>query len=405
MIPFPLQVACCRVLMLILKFVGRMIPFRTPLLFTGPGSALQLARAIGQQDHRHLLVVTDRVLVELGVIDPVLAELAQQGITCAVYDGVKPDPAIEQIEDGLRVLQQAGCSAVLAIGGGSSIDAAKVIAARATNDKPVAKMAGLFKVYRAPLPIFVVPTTAGTGSEVTVAAVVSDHAAQTKFLVIDPKLTPRMAALDGEIMRGMPPAVTAATGMDALTHAVEAYLSRNANPETDALALAAVRIITRELPVAVKDGQNLGARQQMALASFYAGCAVTQVGVGYVHAIAHKLGALYHVPHGHANAVVMPHVLEFSKPACAGRMAELARASGLAEGGESDYLLASRFVQLVRDFNREFGFAPTIGELRAADVPVVATSAIAEARFTYPVPRYMAQTDCEGVVRQLLPAG
>ncbi len=404
MIPFSIQVAGYRALMLVLKFIGWVLPFRTPLLFTGPGSALELARAIGQQEHRKLLIVTDRVLVELGVLDGVLAELDKQGVTCAVYDGVQPDPAIEQIEDGLRVLQAAGCTAVLAVGGGSSIDAAKVIAARATNDKPVARMAGLFKVSRAPLPLFVVPTTSGTGSEVTVAAVVSDHAAREKFLVIDLKLTPKMAALDGEMMRGMPPGVTAATGMDALTHAVEAYLSRNANAETDALSLAAVRIITRQLPLAVQDGGNLEARQLMAMASFYAGCAVTQVGVGYVHAIAHKIGALYHVPHGHANAVVMPHVLEFSKPACAARMADLARAAGLDEGGASDYLLASRFVALVRDFNRDFGFAPTFEALQPADVAVIAASAIAEARFTYPVPRYMSQTDCEGVVRQLLPA-
>ncbi|MGD8510473.1 MAG: iron-containing alcohol dehydrogenase, partial [Gammaproteobacteria bacterium] len=304
MIPFGVQVAGYQSLMKTLKGLVKTLPFPKPTLFTGPGSSLELCEAVSLMGVRKLLIVTDAMLVKIGLLDEMEKRLETLGIRFVVYDGILPDPTIDQIEAGLKILKRERCQAILAVGGGSPIDAAKVIAARATNKKPVSKMEGMFKVFSAPLPLFAVPTTAGTGSEVTIAAVVSDPGRKKKSAIMDPKLVPMMAALDGSLMTGLPPNVTAATGMDALTHAVEAYISANALPETDAYALAATRLIMENLPTAVATGKNVEARQSMAFASYYAALAFTRAGVGYVHAISHNFGAYYHTPHGLGNAIV-----------------------------------------------------------------------------------------------------
>ena len=296
MIPFSLKTAFYKTKMKLLKGVAMALPFPKPTMFSGPGSSLTLCDAMADVGTRRVLIVTDELLVKLGLLDAIEARLGELGIEFFVYHGIKPDPTVEQIEAGLRELVEHRCEAVLAVGGGSSIDAAKVIAARATNDKPIAKMEGLFRVFRATLPLYAVPTTAGTGSEVTVAAVVSDPVRRRKYSVLDPKIVPAMAALDGSLMTGLPAAITAATGMDALTHAVEAFVSRNALAETDRHALAATRLIMKNLPRVMEQGDDIEARQKMAMASYYAALAFTRAGVGYVHAVAHNFGAYYHTP-------------------------------------------------------------------------------------------------------------
>ncbi len=265
MIPFSAKTAFFKTKMKILKGTAKILPFPKPTLFSGPGSSLEMCEAIALMGTRRLLIVTDAMLIKIGLLDGIQAKLTELGIEFFIYDGVKPDPTIDQIEAGLGMLKQHDCEAVLAVGGGSPIDAAKVIAARATNDKPVRKMEGLFRVFRATLPLYAVPTTAGTGSEVTVAAVVSDPERRSKSAIMDPKLVPAMAALDGSLMTGLPPSITAATGMDALTHAVEAYISVNALPDTDSYALAATRLIMKNLPIVMEDGQNIEARQRMSM--------------------------------------------------------------------------------------------------------------------------------------------
>ncbi|MES0873404.1 iron-containing alcohol dehydrogenase [Sinimarinibacterium sp. HSW-8] len=400
--PFKIQVFFYRLFMLVLKLATKILNFRQPELYSGPGSSLQLCEAIARAGVQRLLVVSDAMLVKIGLLQPMLDKLKALGVHTVLYDGVQPDPTIEQIETGLALLKRERCTAILAIGGGSSMDAAKVIAARATNPHKIAWMAGLMRILFKPMPLYVVPTTAGTGSEVTIAAVVSDPASARKFAIMDPKLVPVGAALDGALMTGLPPAITAATGMDALTHAVEAYISRNATPETDADALEATRLIMHNLPKVMADGSDLQARQNMALASYKAGVAFTKAGVGYVHAISHKLGALYHVPHGLANAIVLPYVLEYSKPACTQRLAELAEAAGLKRGGESADRLADAFIGHIRSLNAAFKIPAKVDKLKADDIPAVVDSAIREARWTYAVPRYMDRADCERVVRQLL---
>ena len=247
------------------------------------------------------------------------------------------------------------------------------------------------------------PTTAGTGSEVTIAAVVSDPSTTRKFAIMDTCLVPKGAALDGALMTGLPPAITAATGMDALTHAVEAYISRNRTAKTDQEALDAVRLIMQNLAEAVKNGGNVEARQNMAQASFKAGVAFTIAGVGYVHAIAHNFGAYYHVPHGLANAIILPRVLDFSKPNCTARLATLAEVSGLKKGGESDAQLADAFIAKVRAMNAEFGIPTQVDKLKASDIPEIAKKAQSETFWFYAVPRYMDTPACETFIRGMLP--
>jgi alcohol dehydrogenase class IV len=402
MIPFSIQTTLFKAKMKALKGTAKILPFPKPTLFSGPGSSLELCDAIAQMGTRRVLIVTDAMLVKIGLLDAIQQRLNERGIAFFVYDGVKPDPTIDQIERGLEELRRHDCEAILAVGGGSSIDAAKVIAARATNDKPIRKMEGLFKVFRATLPLYAVPTTAGTGSEVTVAAVVSDPERHAKAAIMDPKLVPAMAALDGSLMTGLPPAITAATGMDALTHAVEAYLSANALPDTDSYALAATRLIMQNLPVVMRDGMDIDARQRMSMASYYAALAFTRAGVGYVHAIAHNFGAYYHTPHGLANAIVMPYVLDYSKPACVERLAALGEASGLRAEGDSDAALADKFIAHIRALNAQFDIPEKLDALRLEDIPAIAQAALKEAHSTYAVPRYMDRPTCEGLVRQIM---
>jgi len=400
---FAIKVFFFKIWQFLLKISTPLLFFRTPQLFTGPGSSLKLCEHIAGTGVKSLLVVTDAMLVKIGLLNPLLEKLAQLGVKPVVYDGVLPNPTIEQIENGLAMLKRDGCTAILAIGGGSSIDAAKVIAARATNPYKIVHMSGLMRVAFKLLPMYAVPTTAGTGSEVTIAAVVSDPASTRKFAIMSPRLVPLAAALDGALMTGLPPPITAATGMDALTHAVEAYISRNQTSKTDAEALEATRLIMQNLPTAVKDGKNVEARQNMAVASFKAGVAFTTAGVGYVHAIAHNFGAYYHVPHGLANAIILPRVLDFSKPNCTARLAKLAEVGGLKKGGESDAQLADALIARIRAMNQEFGIPTQVDKLKESDIPAITDKALTEAHLFYAVPRYMDGPECQDFIRTMLP--
>ncbi|TNF28703.1 MAG: iron-containing alcohol dehydrogenase [Deltaproteobacteria bacterium] len=378
-------------------------PFREPERFEGPGSALQLCEVIALLGARRILLVTDRTLVRLGLVAPLEAALRKRGVAVARFDDVEPDPTLTLVEAGHARYQHAGCDAVLAVGGGSAIDLAKLVAARATNDVRVAQMTGLFRVRRRAAPLYAVPTTAGTGSEVTIVAVVTDPVRRRKLTALDFKLLPRAVALDPTLMTGLPAHITAATGMDALTHAIEAVLSRNAFARTTPRALDAARDIFRWLPVAVRDGRDLAARQALARASYEAGFAFTQAGVGYVHALSHGFGARYHTPHGLGNAIALPWVLDYSKPACADRMALVARHCGLGAPGDSDDALAERLVAEIRAMNAALGIPTHLAALRREDIPALAAGALREARFTYAVPRYLDQRGCEALLAQMLP--
>lgn len=403
-IPFPLQERFYRSLTGGLKYVVKALQLviKLPEIFAGPGASLLLCDAVAGTGVKRLLLVTDAMLVKLGLVEPLLARLTELGVTVTVYDGVLPDPAVEQCDEALTLLQRTDCEAVLAVGGGSAMDCAKIVAARATNDKSVWDMTGFFKVSYAPLPIYCIPTTAGTGSEVSVGAVVSDPVHKRKLPIIDYKLVPRMAALDGRLMTGLPRNGTAATGMDALTHAIEAYISRIATKESDQMALEAVSLIMRHLPRVMANGQDEESRQMMAWAAYRAGLAFSRAGLGYVHGIAHNFGAYYHTPHGWANAIVLPYVLEYSKTTCTERLADLARVSGLARGNESAAVLADRLIDHIRQMKSDFGIPAGLKDLRPEDIPAIAEAALAEAHMSYAVPHYMSQTACEALVKQMM---
>ena len=281
------------------------------------------------------------------------------------------------------------------------MDVAKVIAAMATNGGDARKLEGMMRVRQPPMPLYAIPTTAGTGSEATIAAVVSEPDTHTKRFFVDPKLLPAMAALDPDLMVGLPKPITAATGMDALTHAVESFLSRTSTPRTEAHALRATRMIFDQLPRAHARGDDLSARKAMALASYDAGIAFTRTSVGYVHAIAHGFGAHYGTPHGLANAIALPRVLAFSRPAVAGRLARLGEAIGLPAGSEDAQ--AEGFIGAVRDLEAKVEIPETLEALREEDVAPIAREALAEAHLNYPVPRYMSQGECEALLREMLP--
>ncbi len=288
-----LEVLALRIYMVLFKVLTRLMPFKWPIVFEGPDSSLVLVRHFANSGHRDVLVVTDATLNKLGLLDKIKSELETLGVKYIVFDGVEPNPTIEQIEAGYRLFSEHGCKAILAVGGGSSIDAAKMIGACANNNKAVLKLTGFLRVHKGMAPLFAIPTTAGTGAEVTIAAVVSDTAKQRKVAAVDFRLLPTATALDGLLMTGLPAHITSSTGMDALTHAVEAFISRNANRKTDAHALQATQLIMQYLETAVSNGNNVEVRQHMAHAAHLAGMAFTRAGVGYIHAIAHKLGALY----------------------------------------------------------------------------------------------------------------
>lgn len=385
-----------------MKVAAAIVPMPKPTLFTGEDSSLELCQAIDQLGYKKILIVTDEVLVKIGLLDKIKAQLDELNITYVIYDGILPDPTYDQVHTGLEILRNNNCEAVLAVGGGSPIDASKAIAAKATNNKPLEKMAGLFKLRKAPLPFFAIPTTAGTGSEVTIVSVVSDPVTHQKTPIIDPKLVPMMAALDGSLMLGLPASVTAATGMDALTHAIESFISVNATPDTDAYGLAATRLIMENLETAVKDGKNFEARQNMAMASYYAGLAFTKASVGYVHAIAHNFGAYYSTPHGLANSIVLPHILDYSKESIIDRLAQLAEVSGLKKGKETNKQLADKFIAKVRSMLKEFDIPEQLDSLKTDDIPKIAKSALEEAHMNYPVPKYMNQKMCESLLTKMV---
>ena len=382
--------------------VTGLLPIPQPTLLVGPGAATRLGQAIGAFRHRKILLVTDRVVAGMGLPDGLVKALAAAGTRVVVFDAVTADAPIPVIEQGIARCEKEGCDAVVAFGGGSPMDAAKTIALAVANRKHPRQLVGYFKGRRAPMPIYAVPTTAGTGSEVTVAAVVSEPATNRKLVIADTRLVPAMAALDPALMTGLPKAVTAATGMDALTHAVEAFVGQWASATTDRMALAAVGMIYAHLPTAYRSGKNLVAREQMALASTFAGLAFTRANVGYVHAIAHQFGGRYHTPHGLANAIVLPHVLRFLAPAITRRLALLAVAAGVGKEGEKPAVLARKFVDSVDALNRELGIPQHLDALRAEDIPALAKAACWEADTNYPVPRYMSPETCEKLIRQML---
>jgi alcohol dehydrogenase class IV len=384
--------------------VTRFLPIPQPTLMVGPGSSGRLGQAIAGFGHRRILIVTDAIISKLGLLKDLTDALSAGGAAYAVFDEITPDAPIPLVERGIAFYREHDCDAIVAVGGGSSMDASKVIAVAIANPhKPLRSLAGYFKGLNTPVRVYAVPTTAGTGSEVTVAAVISDPERHAKLVVVDTRIVPKMAALDPTLMTGLPPPITAATGIDALTHAVESYVGNWTTPYSDGMALSAVGLIFENLPKAYVDGKDLVAREKMSLASTYAGLAFTRANVGYVHAIAHQFGGRYHTPHGLANAIMLPHVLAFSMPAIRPRLAQLALRAKVADESDDDDTAAAKFLDAVIALNDSLGIPRHLAALKEADIPALARAACREAETGYPVPRYMTQRQCESIIRAVLP--
>ena len=393
-------------LMIRLNRIGlKFIHFDNPLLLVGAGASDSLCRQIAARGVTRLLLVTDAPLVKLGLIQPIVDTLNAQGITVDIFDEVLPDPTYQLVLTGVERLKSAPFDAVLVVGGGSAMDCAKAIVFSHANNCHPSKLVGLWlyaKPRRKGLPFFAIPTTAGTGSEATIAAVLSDTAAQTKVAIMDPKMLPSMVALDAKLTLSLPAAITAATGMDALTHAVEAYITTMALPETDDKARAAFTAIVKNLPDVYREGQDIQKREALLLASLLAGMAFTRVGLGYVHAIAHQLGGLYHLPHGYANAIVLPHVLQFSQHQCAERLAELAIAAEIDTPEMGVTERAQALIAHIQKMNAEMGIPNTVAPLRRQDFDGIIKRAFKEAHGTYGVPKYLSQQSARLLLEGML---
>lgn len=386
----------------VFKYAEFIFDWSEPELLEGPGAIKKLPELIKSKGLSKVLVVTDKGLTGLHLLDGLYEKLDESGVEYVVYDGTQPNPTIDNIEDALQLYLDNNCEGVIAFGGGSPMDCAKITAARATNPKlPVRKMRGVMKLHHKLPPLFAVPTTAGTGSETTLAAVVTDPKTHEKNACNDPRLRPKYAVLDPELTIGLPPHITSTTGMDALTHAVEAYIGRSNVKSTEMYAEKATRMIFENIETVYADGKNIEARDKMLKASYYAGMAFTRAYVGYVHAIAHNLGGFYGVPHGLANAVILPYVLEYYGDTAHNRLAKLAVVSGVKTDG-TDAEKANAFIEAIKQLNRNMNIPDGFDFIKDEDIPTIVERALKEGNPLYPVPKIMDKADCEAVIRRLM---
>ncbi|MGN1418549.1 MAG: iron-containing alcohol dehydrogenase [Acutalibacteraceae bacterium] len=397
-----LKKAYYRAFQKVMKIAMFAFDWSEPEVLEGPGAIKKLPDLIKSKGLKNVLIVTDKGLMSLHILDPLFEKLEEVGIEYVVYDGTQPNPTIDNIEDARQLYLDNNCEAVIAFGGGSPMDCAKATAARVTNPKiPVRKMRGVLKLRHKLPPLFAVPTTAGTGSETTLAAVVSDPETHEKNAINDPRLRPKYAVLDPELTVGLPPHITSTTGMDALTHAVEAYIGKSNVKSTEEYAEKAVRMIFDNIETVYEDGKNIEARNQMLKASYYAGMAFTRAYVGYVHAIGHNLGGMYHIPHGLAMAVILPYVLEYYGESAHKRLAKLAVIAGVKTDG-TDAEKANAFIEAVKELNRKMNIPDKFEQIKEEDLPLLVERALKEANPLYPVPKIMDEADCEAVIRRLM---
>lgn len=383
----------CRTYQTVFRVALPVLPYREPeLLHSLEGVAPELKRCGAGP----VLIVTDPGIYHLGLTGPLERSLAKEGIASVVFSQTQANPTVQNVEDAAKVYREHGCSALIGFGGGSAMDCAKGVGARiAQPRKPIDRMRGLLRVRRR-LPLLIaVPTTAGTGSEVTLAAVITDGVTHYKYPINDFVLIPRIAVHDPELTRGLPSSVTGQTGMDALTHAVEAFVGRSTTAYTRKNARDAVGLIHQNLLSAYRDGGNMVARRNMLEAAYKAGIAFTQSYVGYVHAIAHSLGGQYGVPHGLANAIILPHILRAYGSAAAPKLAELARLIEVAPQGSTDDAAAAAFIEWVDAMNAELGIPKYLDCIERGDISQMAARADAEANPLYPVPKLMDRAELE----------
>lgn len=393
--------AYCRIFQAVLKAGNYFMGYRMPDYIEGPGCIKRMPELLKKDNVNNILLVTGPNITKRGLNRGLMEALDEAGISYTVFNHIGANPTSDMVEEGVKLYHEKGCQAIIAFGGGSPMDCAKGIGARiARPNKSIAQLQGLLKVFKK-IPVFyAVPTTAGSGSETTVAAVITDTATHHKAAIMDTHLIPRCAVLDPELTIDLPPFTTACTGMDALSHAVEAYTNHTYNTKLENdLAKQAVKLIYDNLLNAYKDGANIEARQNMQKAAFFAGRAFTRGCVGYVHAVGHTISGLYNIAHGLAMAVILPHVMRQYGPAAYPRLAELADVCGIE--GASNAERANRFILWIEDMNREMGLPTCLDMIKEQDIPQMIKWAMKEGNPLYPTPVTWTEADFRKLIDTL----
>ena len=390
----------CRIYQNAFRAGSYVLPWRRPKRLGGYDALTTLLR---DKNCDSVLIVTDKGLTALGLHEKLLTSITQAGISASIYDNTAQNPTIDNVEAALALYRDKNCRAIIGLGGGSSMDCAKGVGARmARPKKTIHQLRGQLKVWLK-MPLFIaIPTTAGSGSETSVAALVTDSRTNEKFAINDPALIPHYMLHDPRLTVDLPPALTATTGMDALCHAVEAYIGHSNTYRTQIDAIKAVRIIFRDLYTAYSDGQNLQARAHMQKAAYLAGAAFTRAYVGNIHAVSHALSGQYGTPHGLANAVIMPYVLDMYGEAIEKPLWELAIAAELSDIRTPKNIAARRFINAIWDMNKKMDIPDKISGINPADIPMLASRALKEANPLYPVPVIFAHDDMVKVYEKIM---
>ncbi|HZK21634.1 MAG TPA: iron-containing alcohol dehydrogenase [Oscillospiraceae bacterium] len=373
-----------------------------PELLKGAGAVRSLAKKIKEDGFTSVLIVTDKGLMKLNLLLPLFEGLDENNIKYSVYDGTEPNPTFDNVQKAYEIYKESGSEAIIAFGGGSPMDCAKGVGIRAARPTlPLEHFRGYLKVRRRIPYLYAVPTTAGTGSETTIATVLTNSKTHEKFAINDLHLRPKCAVLDPELTLLLPPHITSTTGMDALTHAVEAYIGKSNTKDTKESAEKAVKIIFDNIEKVYKDGSDITARENMLEASYYAGLAFTRAYVGYVHAIAHNLGGMYKTAHGFANAVLLPYVVEYYGKSAHKKLARLAEVSGLDTSGKSTSEKAKLFIEAIRELNEKLDIPSKFDMIKESDIKVLSERAYKEGNPMYPVPRMFTRKEFEDIIRQV----
>ena len=384
----------CRSYQGVMKMASYVLPWREPELLEGENSLIKLPKLIKNQKIECILIITDKGIVAAGLMGGLLKGLRDEGIKFVVYDKTVPNTPIENIEEAAQIYRENNCQGIVAFGGGSSIDCAKIAAARIVRpNKSIPQMKGVLKILKKLPPLFAIPTTAGTGAEATLAAVCSDPNTYEKYPLMDTSLIPSYAVLDPSLTVKLPPHITAATGMDALTHAVEAFIGRSNTKKTKQWSIDAIKLIFENLYEAYTNGNNITARKNMQKAAYLAGMAFTRAYVGYVHAIAHTLGGFYNTPHGLANAIILPYVLEYYGGTVHTPLAKLADLVGVSKPTDTNEQKAKKFIQAIRDLNDRMEIPRKVNGIIDRDIPIMVERALKESNPLYPVPRILYEED------------
>lgn len=390
---FFLKLAFCRVCQTAFRIALPFLPYREPEIIK---SCSELEYVFRKERIKSPLIVTDSGITRNSLTKPLEDILKKCGIAYIIYDKTQPNPTVHNVEEALKIYLQNNCDSLIAIGGGSSMDCAKALGARLVYPKrSLGQLKGILRVMRTLPPLIAIPTTAGTGSEVTLAAIITDSEKQHKYALMSFPLIPRYAVLDAALTYSLPPHLTATTGIDALTHATEAYIGRSTTKETRRLALEAAKLIFENIENAYNDGHNRIARENMLFAAYKAGIAFSKSYVGYIHAVAHSLGGTYGTPHGLANAVIIPYVLEAYGKSAYKRLHEIGIAVGVSDKNDSHEIGAKKFIKAVRDLNKRIGIPDKLTGIKKSDIPQMACNAEAEANPLYPVPKLMTRKELE----------